>query len=598
LHTRWNDHEIALGFRRHAVSTIVAMMKNKGIAEVFSQIADLLEIMGEQPFRVNSYRRASRTLETLTQDVAELAAAKTLTELQGIGKSTAAKIEEYLTTGSVSLHSELQESVPAGLPLLLNIPGLGPKRVAQAWKELGVENLNDLKKAISDRRLLALKGFGEKLTAQIVRGIEFAEKSTGRTPLGLALPLAEELAEAMRAVPAVRRAEVTGSVRRGQETIGDIDVLCEADDGSAVVKAFTALPQVKRVLASGSTKGCIIVDRRDGIEIQVDCRAVPTESFGAALQYFTGSKEHNIRLREIALKKKWKLNEWGLFDGEESIAGREEAEIYDRLGLPLIPPELREDNGEFETDAMKPLIEPGDIRGDLHLHTTASDGTSDAPTMAQAASERGHEYIAVTDHSKSSTVANGLSIDRMWRHVEKLRALNKDLKTITVLVGCECDILADGKLDYPDQLLAACDIVVASVHSGMNQGKEKLTARVLKAMENPYVNVLGHPSGRLLNRREPMDLDMAAVIAQATRTQTAMELNASWQRLDLNDRHLRMAIDAGALISIGTDAHSIRQLDQMRYGVITARRGWLQAKDVLNTQPLPSVRKWLVRKRR
>ena len=574
------------------------MMKNKGIAEVFSQIADLLEIMGEQPFRVNSYRRASRTLETLTQDVAELAAAKTLTELQGIGKSTAAKIEEYLTTGSVSLHSELQESVPAGLPLLLNIPGLGPKRIAQAWKELGVENLNDLKKAISDGRLLALKGFGEKLTAQIVRGIEFAEKSTGRTPLGLALPLAEELAEAMRAVPAVRRAEVTGSVRRGKETIGDIDVLCEADDGSAVVKAFTALPQVKRVLASGSTKGCIIVDRRDGIEIQVDCRAVPAESFGAALQYFTGSKEHNIRLREIALKKKWKLNEWGLFDGEEFIAGRDEAEIYDRLGLSLIPPELREDNGEFETDAMKPLIEPGDIRSDLHLHTTASDGTSDAPTMAQAASERGHEYIAVTDHSKSSTVANGLSIDRMWRHIEKLRELNKDLKTITVLVGCECDILADGKLDYPDQLLAACDIVVASVHSGMNQGKEKLTARVLEAMENPYVNVLGHPSGRLLNRREPMDLDMAAVIAQATRTQTAMELNASWQRLDLNDRHLRMATDAGALISIGTDAHSIRQLDQMRYGVITARRGWLQAKDVLNTQPLPSVRKWLARKRR
>lgn len=572
-------------------------MKNKDLAEVFSQIADLLEIMGEQPFRVNSYRRAARTLDDLTQDIAELSTAGTLTSLDGIGKSTAAKIEEYLSSGSVSLLSELLESVPAGLPLLLNIPGLGPKRIAQVWKELDVENLNDLKKAIADGRLLTLKGFGEKLVAQLVKGIEFAEKSTGRTPLGLAWPLGQELVEAMRAVAGVRRAEITGSLRRGKETIGDIDLLCETDDGAAAVGAFTALPQVKRVLASGSTKGSIIVDRRDGVEIQVDCRAVPAESFGAALQYFTGSKEHNIRLRELAGKKEWKLNEWGLYDGDTVLAGRDEAEIYARLGLPLIPPELREDHGEFEPDAVPNLIEAGDIRGDLHLHTTASDGTVDAAAMALAANERGHEYIAVTDHSKSSTVANGLSIDRMWRHIEKLRALNKTLKTITVLVGCECDILADGQLDYPDQLLAACDLVVASIHSGMNQNREKLTSRVLKAMENPYVSVLGHPSGRLLNRREPMDLDMPAVIAHAAKTHTALELNASWQRLDLNDRHLRMAVDAGAMISIGTDAHSVPQLEQIRYGVVVARRGWLQAKDVLNTRPLPSVRKWLARKR-
>ena len=286
-----------------------------------------------------------------------------------------------------------------------------------------------------------------------------------------------------------------------------------------------------------------------------------------------------------------------MFDGDQPIAGENEAAVYRKLGLPLIPPEMREDRGEFEPDAVPALIELKDVRGDLHLHTTASDGTVDAETMAQAAQELGREYIAVTDHSKSSTIANGLSIDRMWRHIEKLRQLNQKLKAITVLVGCECDILADGRLDYPDQLLAACDIVVASVHTGMRQERRKLTARVLGAMENPHVSVIGHPTGRLLNQRDAMDVDLAAIVAKAAQTHTALELNASWQRLDLNDRHLRMARDAGVMISFGTDAHSVPQLDLMKYGVITARRGWLAAKDVLNTRPLPAVRKWLAKKR-
>jgi len=573
------------------------MQHNEDIAAIFEEIADLLEITGEQAFRINSYRKAARTLRDLTADIAELAAAGEHTKLPGIGKSMAAKIEEYLAQKGIDLHSELLESVPAGLPALLEIPGLGPKRIALAWKELGIENLAGLKSAIADGRLATLKGFGPKLVATIAQGIRFAEQAAGRTPLGLAWPLARELTAAMAAVPQVGRVEIGGSVRRGCETIGDLDLLCEAADGGPVIAAFTTLPQVKRVLASGPTKGSIIVDRRDGIEMQVDCRVVPTESFGAALQYFTGSKEHNVRLREMAVRHKWKLNEWGLFDGDTRLAGEREEDIYERLGLPWIPPELREDRGEFETPDLPTVIELKDIRGDLHLHTTESDGVVTAAEMAAAAEQLGYEYIAITDHSKSSTIANGLTVDRMWRQIERLRRLNGQLKTVTVLVGCECDILADGTLDYPDPLLAACDFVVASVHTAMRQDPAKLTARILQAMDSPYVNVIGHPTGRLLGRREAMDFDMSAVIAKAAATHTALELNASWQRLDLGDRHLRAAREAGVMICISTDAHSTAQLEQMRYGVTTARRGWLSAEQVLNTRPLPLVRQWLAKKR-
>jgi len=573
-------------------------MKNKDIASIFSTIADLLEIKGEQVFRINSYRRAARTIKDLTEDVADLAAAGTLDKLPGIGKSTVAKVEEYLTTGKVSLHEKLLKSMPPGLPALLSIPGMGPKKVALAWRELNVCNLADLKRVIASGELAQLKGMGAKSVEQIAAGISFAERSAGRTPLGLALPLAEELAGLLREVKGAGRVEIGGSLRRGCETIGDVDLLCESSDGQAVIRAFTRLPHVKRILASGKTKGSILVERRDGPEIQVDCRVVPARSFGAALQYFTGSKEHNVRLREMAIKKKWKLNEWGLFDGDRLIAGKHEASIYRKLGLPHMPPEQRENRGEFEAPSLQPLVEIGDIRGDLHTHTTASDGTADAETMARAAAERGYEYLAITDHSKSSTVAKGLTVDRMWRQIEKIRKLNKRLDTLTVLVGCECDILSDGSLDYPDPVLAACDFVVASVHSGMRQDRKKITARVLRALENPYVCVLGHPTARLINRREPMDLDMGAVIAKAAETQTALELNASWQRLDLKDQHVRMAVEAGVKISINTDAHSVVQFDQMKFGIATARRGWVRPEDVINTMPLPNLRKWIARKRK
>jgi DNA polymerase (family X) len=573
-------------------------MRNEEIAAVFDEIADLLEIKGEQVFRINSYRRAARTLTDLTRDVAELAAAGELESLQGIGKSTAEKINEYLASGHMKTHTELVESVPKGLPGLLQIAGMGPKRVALVWKELGVTNLEELKEAISSGRFAALKGMGAKSVEQIAAAIEFVEKSTGRTPLGLAWPLAEELAADLRKVKEVRRVSICGSLRRGCETIGDLDLLCESTDGPGVVKAFTSLPQVRRVLAAGDTKGSVIVLRRDSVEMQADCRVVPAESFGSALQYFTGSKAHNVRLREIASKKRWKLNEWGLFSGTRRLAGKDEPAIYRKLGLPPIPPEQREDRGEFEPDVIEPLIEPADLHGDLHIHTSASDGVSDAEEMARAAEQLGYHYISITDHSKSSVIASGLSVDRMWRQIERLRNLNQRLKSIAILVSCECDILSDGTLDYPDQVLAACDLVVASVHSGMRQARDKVTARVLRAMENQYVTIIGHPTGRLIGQREAMDLDMEAVITKAAETCTALELNASWQRLDLHDRHARMARDAGVMICISTDAHSVGQLGQIRFGVITARRAWLRPQDVLNTRPLPAVRKWIARKRK
>lgn len=575
------------------------MADNKALAGLFERIADLLDIRGEQVFRVNAYRRAARTIKDLPQGVEELLASGRLAELPGIGKGAIEKIEQYLKTGRIELHDELTASMPEGLPALLEIPGMGPKKVAAVWRDLGVDSPDSLRAAIESGALAKLHGFGEKSVEQIKAGIAVIGRAAQRTPLGIAWPLARVIVDHVRKFPGVKRVEVAGSLRRGAETIGDVDVLCESADGAAVVRRFTGLPLAQRVLARGDTKGSILVERPGGGELQVDLRVVPRESFGAALQYFTGSKEHNVRLREQAVQRKWKLNEWGLFDATgRLLAGKDEGGVYKRLGLPHFPPELREDRGEFEAAADLPaLIERSNIRGDLHMHTTASDGTVSAEEMAQAGRRLGYEYIAITDHSKSSAIANGLSIDRMWRQIEKIRELDRSLRDITLLVGCECDILADGSLDYPDTLLAACDLVVASLHSALRQDRRKVTQRLMAAMENPYVTIVGHPTGRLINRREPADLDMEAVVAAAVRTHTALELNASWQRLDLHDRHVRLAREAGAMIVIGTDSHAPAQLEQMEYGVKTARRGWLRVADVLNTRPLPMVRKWISQKR-
>lgn len=574
-------------------------MVNKELSKIFDQMADLLEITGGDRFRINSFRKVARIISDLTEDVAGLAETGELKKIPGIGKGTVDRINEYLASGQITQHQELLASLPEGLPRLLEIPSLGPKKVQLLHEKLGVGNIAELKSAIDQGQLEQLEGFGAKSVERIAEGIAFMERSAGRVPLGLVLPIAEELRDTVAGFPGVRRAEIVGSVRRGKETIGDLDLLCIADDGKKVIDTFTQLPQATNTLAAGKTKGSILVTQSDGGEIQVDLRVVPAESFGAAMQYFTGSKEHNVRLREIAIRKGCRLNEYALTRDDKPIAGQDEESIYNKLGLKFIPPELREDRGEIECKGDVPnLLTSDDIRGDLHLHTVASDGHYTIEGMAQAAKQLGYSYIAITEHSGSSAIANGLSTDRLLEHIEAIREADKRVKGITILAGIECDILANATLDYPDDVLAQLDWVVASIHSAQQQSRDKLTKRSIAAMENAYVHALGHPSGRLLGRREAMDLDWDAVFDAAARTGTALEINASWQRLDLKDIHVRKAMDAGCRLVISTDAHHIDQYDQMSLGVQTARRGWATKDRVINTFTTAALKKWLVQKRK
>jgi len=579
-------------------------MLNSEIAGVLERIADMMEIDGADGFRINAYRRAARSVKDCVEDVTTLAQEKRLTELPGVGKGTAERIASYIRTGHIDVLDQLTEKLPEGLPHLLEIPGMGPKKVAQVHRVLGVGNLDDLKRVIVSGELEKLEGLGPTSVAKIKEGISFLETSGDRTPLGVALPIGEQFADRVRKLAGVRNVELAGSLRRGQETIGDIDILCDATDGKAVVKAFSGFEDVRRVLASGSTKGSVTVEIEPGREVQIDLRVVETEAFGAALQYFTGSKEHNVRLREMAVKKKWRLNEYGLYDGDERIAGKTEAGIYRKLGLITIPPELREDRGEFDLKKTKltELVRLDDIRSDLHMHTIASDGKNTIEEMARAAKTRGYEYLAICDHSKSSTIANGLSIERMRQHIADIRAVDKKVPGITILVGTECDIMPDGSLDYPDDILGECDWVVASIHSAMGPGgksKSKLspTERTIVAMENRYVCVIGHPTGRLLNKRAPMVIDMGQVVEAAARTKTMLEINANWMRLDLKDIHARQALDAGVTLSINTDAHRTQGLDQLRLGVVTARRAGATKRDIANCLTLASLRKRVAVKR-
>lgn len=573
-------------------------MINKEVAGILNEIADLLEITGGDRFRVNSYRRAARSLEGESVDVAELANRDELQTIPGIGKGMAERILQYLKTGRIDLHQELLASVPKGLPELLAIPGLGPKKVRLLHEELGIGGTDDLAAAIEAGKVASLAGFGAKSVEKISEGMAFLKRSAGRTPLGQALPIAESLRDAVAAFKGVRQVEIAGSARRGRETVGDLDLLCTARDGAAVIRAFTQLPMVTGVRAAGETKGSVLVPAGSKREIQVDLRVVPAESFGAAMQYFTGSKEHNVRLREMAVRKGWKLNEYGLYDGDNLLAGKDEAGIYGKLKLPFVPPEMREDRGEIEAgDDLPEPISLEDIRGDLHTHTTASDGRSTLEEMTDAAQACGYEYLGIADHSRSSAIANGLSVDRLLAHVEHIRAVGRKTKNFTLFAGIECDILSNGALDYGDDILAQLDWVVASIHAGQQQDRKTLTKRSIAALENPYVCALGHPSGRLIGRRDAMDLDWKQVIAAAAKTGTALEINASWQRLDLKDDHVRQALDAGCWLVINTDAHSTEQLEQMKLGVMTARRGWATADRVLNTKSATALKKWIAQRR-
>ena len=572
-------------------------MKNRELSNIFENMADLLEILGQDPFRVNSYRRVARVIADLTEDIEDLWKDGTVSKLRSVGKNTAARIDEYFTTGQITAHQELREKVPDGLPELLDISGLGPKTIAKAWRQVGVTGIDELQRVIEDGRLAGLPGLGHKKVEQIARGIAFRQRTVDRIPLGVALPIAETLAEHISEIAGVSRVEIAGSVRRRCETVRDVDLLVQTTQGKKVIAAFTKLDGVREVLAAGTTKASVLLEHG----FQADLRVVPKKSFGAALAYFTGSKAHNVATRGIAVDRKLKLNEYGLFKGARAVAGATEEGIYDKLGLSYIEPEIREDRGEIQAaqDSVLPnLLEISDIQGDLHMHTTASDGATTIEELARAAKASGYQYIAITEHSRSSGIAHGLSSEECFKHIERVRAADAKIKGLKILASAEVDILADGSLDYPHKVLAKLDLVTASVHSGLASSAQKVTNRVLRAMENPCVDIIGHPTGRLLGEREAMDLDMEQIIATAAQRQVAMELNSHWARLDLKDIHLRLAKQHGVRIAVCTDAHSVEDIQNIRYGIWTARRGWLEPPDVLNTMTAAQLLKWLSYRRK
>ena len=556
-------------------------MKNKEIAALFSRIADALEIKGEIPFKVLAYRKAAAVLEDTGEDVESLAAEKRLQTVPGIGSGIASKIEEYLKTGRMKKYKEALAGVPEGLLDLLEIQNLGAKTVQLAHKELGVRNLTDLKRVIGDGSLAALRGMGEKKVDNIRKGIESYEKAQERIPIYIALTIAEDVAAYLKTAPGVGRVSVAGSLRRMRETVGDIDILASGRKGAEIIRYLASYPKVRRVLAEGTTKGSFVVDSDFG-ERQVDVRIVDDSEYGAALQYFTGSKAHSIKLRGMAKDRGLKISEYGVFRGEKKIAGRDEEEVYAALGLPLFPPEMREDRGEIELaleGRLPEIVDYGDIRGDLHVHSDWSDGNVPLSRLAELGRSRGYQYLAVCDHSRAAAYAGGLTPDRVRLQMKEIAALNKKLRGFRLLAGSEVDILADGTLDLPDELLAELDVVVGSIHSGF---RKNVTARMLRAMENPHLDIIGHPSGRLISGREGYDVDLEAVLQGARRMGKALELNSYYDRLDLNEFYLKKAKDLGVTISLGTDTHSSGGLEMMRFGVGIARRAWLGKKDILN----------------
>jgi DNA polymerase (family 10) len=570
-------------------------MKNAAISNLFSEMADIMEILGEDKFRINSYRKVARGIGDMPGDIEEMLATGKLAETPGIGKSSLAKIEEFIKTGQITAHQELLTKIPQKLLQLLKIPGMGPKGVKAVYENLKVKSIADLKAAIETGKLAGLTGFGDKKAAIIAKGIEFLAKSTGRIRLDQAFNAATIVINFLDGLPGVKKIAYAGSVRRCAETIGDVDILVAAKQGQKIIDAFVKGEFVQEILAAGDTKGAAII-KTDNCQVQVDVRVVPEKSFGAALNYFTGSKQHNIRLREIAVKAKLKLNEYGLFRGKKMLACATENEIYKKLGLDYVEPMLREDRGEIEAarkHTLPELVRLEDIKGDLHMHTTASDGSCELEELVNAAKQKGYQYICITDHSPFIGIANGLSPARMAKQIDKIRKFNDRQKDITVLVGSEVDILADGSLDYDDKLLAELDFVIGSIHSRMAGDRKTLTKRVLKAMDNPHLDCIGHPTGRLLGEREPMDIDMQAVIKHVAETQTAMEVSSNPYRLDLKDVHCKMAVEAGVKLVINTDSHKLHQLDYMPFGVATAGRGWATKADVLNTWPLAKLKTWL-----
>ncbi len=565
-------------------------MNNGEVARVFQDIADLLELKGESVFKVRAYQKAVRSIEHLPVELSQLKAEGKLRDVPGIGEAIEKKITELLDTEHLKYYEELRAEFPEGVISLLQVPGVGPKTAMRLSTELGVKSIEDLEKAILDGRVAGLFRMGDKTAENILRGLQSMRTKEQRIPIGTALPLAEEIMASLQERVAVRNLTPAGSLRRFRETIGDIDLMGTADDAEAVIEAFTTLPQVREVLAKGGTKASIVTMEN----LQVDFRVVPHDEFGSLLQYFTGSKQHNIDLRERALRQGLSLSEYGITvvqTGRLEKFATEEA-FYARLGLQYIPPEFREGTNEIMLAEEKRIPEPvklSDIRGDLHVHSNWSDGRDSIEEMALAARALGYQYIAITDHSKGLGIAHGLNEERVKEQRAEIRRLNENLKDFRILAGIEVDIRADGSLDLPDEVLAELAVVVAAVHSAMGQEQEKMTGRIIKAMENPHVDIVAHPTGRLLGVREAMAMDMEAIFHAAARTGTAMEINAMPDRLDLKDIHIFRARELGVKLTLGTDSHATEHLPLMRFGVGIARRGWAGAGHILNTLSVEDV---------
>lgn len=568
---------------------------NADIAADFDELADLLEIEGANPFRIRAYRNAARTLRDLSGDVtAMLDKGEDLTELPGIGKDLAAKIKEIVETGTAAMLEEHRKTVPATLTELLKIPGIGPKRVKALYHDLGIRTLDQLRKAAQEQRVRGLRGFGEKTEQYLLRHLQVRAGEEKRFKLAIATPYADALIAYLKQSPGVKQVVAAGSYRRAKETIGDLDILVMAVPGSSVMDRFVSYPEVEEVLAQGATKASL----RLACKLQVDVRVVPRESYGAALQYFTGSKAHSVALRQMAQRRGLKINEYGVFKGDRSVAGATEESVYASVGLPWIPPELRENRGEFEAarvGRLPALVELADLKGDLHAHTKATDGQNSMKEMAEAARDRCLEYLAITDHSRRLAMAKGLDSKRLFEQLEEIDRLNETAIGITLLKGIEVDILEDGRLDLPDEDLSRLDLVVGAVHSHFRLSRQQQTERILRAMDHPYFTILAHPTGRLINERVPYDVDMPRVIRHARERGCFLEVNAHPIRLDLTDTDCQAAKEAGVMVSINSDAHSTLDFGNLRYGVGQARRGWIEKQDVLNGRSLHSLRPLLKR---
>ncbi len=568
------------------------VVRNALVARILYEIADLLDLDGIQ-FKPRAYRRAAEVVESLGEPIEDLVASGAHAELPGVGEAIAKKIAEIVETGHLAYHEELKAKLPIDLYALTRVEGVGPKTAKLLYETLGVRSLADLEIAAREGKVRTVKGLGEKTEAKILRGLVETRGVEGRILLGLALPLAESLTATLRETGLFERLEFAGSLRRGRETIGDLDLLAVSDDPPAAAAAFVGLSDVAEVLAHGESKSSV----RLGSRMQVDLRIVPAESFGAALQYFTGSKAHNIALRKLAVAKGWKLNEYGLYAGEgQTLAGREEDGVYRALGLEPIPPELREDAGELElaghgAGSLQKLVELSDLRGDLHVHTTASDGTASLEEMVEAARGRGLESIAITDHALFAEVVGGHTPETLLAQIEEIAALNERLRDFHVLSGIEVNIQPDGTLDMPDELLAKLDWVIASVHSHFRQTKEETTARLLRAISNEHVDCLAHPTGRKIGERPPYDADWDLVFRAASEHACALEINANPIRLDLSAELARRAIQAGCKLAIGSDAHAPEHFDFLRLGLLTARRGWATAERIVNVEGTPLRRR-------